>query len=412
MKFLWSVAWRNLWRHKRRSLITAFAMAIGVAMCMSMIAWSDGMYDEMFKIMVEQQLGHVQVHHPDYPTKGLVFDAVPGREALLEEIDGLAGTVAASPHIDGFALLGGAKKSAGGQVIGIDPARHRAVSNIHERVVEGAFLSDTAGNEIIIGHKLAEEIEVGLGDEVVAVTQATDGSVGNDLYTVVGLFKTGDVGMDQSGGYIHIADAEELLALYDQAHGITVLTEDAEQVEAYSATLSGAIAVENEIQVQPWWEASPATAQMMGMRDFTAYFLLGIVFAVAAFGVVNTMMMSVYERTREMGVLRALGLSKGKLVWLVVFESFFLALLAAGIGLTLGGLADWYLVAHGLDFSSSMPDGFSWEGVMLDPVMKGTVHPQGIVLTVAAVFIVSILSSLWPAWRATRLQPVTAIREE
>ena len=412
MKFLWSVAWRNLWRHKRRSLITAFAMAIGVAMCMSMIAWSDGMYDEMFKIMVEQQLGHVQVHHPDYPTRGLVFDALPGRAALLDEIDGLAGTVAASPRIDGFALLGGAKKSAGGQVVGIDPARHRQVSNVHERIQEGEFLSDDAAREIIIGHKLAEEIQVGLGDEVVAVTQATDGSVGNDLYIVVGTFKTGDVGMDQSGGYIHIDDAEELLALYDQAHGITVLTGNAEEVEAYSAALSAAVAVEEKIQVQPWWEASPATAQMMGMRDFTAYFLLGIVFAVAAFGIVNTMMMSVYERTREMGVLRALGLSKGKLVWLVVFESFFLAGLAATIGLVLGGLADWYLVAHGLDFTSSMPDGFSWEGVMLDPVMKGAVHAEGIVLTVAAVFIVSILSSLWPAWRATRLQPVTAIRED
>ena len=411
MKFFWSVAWRNLWRNKRRSLITAVAMAIGVALCMCMIAWTDGMYDEMFKIMVEQQLGHVQVHHPDYPAKGLVFDSLQDRTALLAEIDGLSGTVAASPRIDGFALMGGETKSAGGQIVGIDPIRHRAVSNVHDRLTEGTFLSDTAGHEIIIGFKLAEEIEVGLGDEVVAVTQATDGSVGNDLYTVVGLFKTGDVGMDHSGGYIHIDDAETLLALDDQAHGITVLTDHADDVESYSAALNGAIASDG-VQVQPWWEASPKTAQMMSMRDFTAYFLLGIVFAVAAFGVVNTMMMSVYERTREMGVLRALGLKKGKLVWLVVFESFFLAGLAAFIGLVLGGLLDWYIVVYGIDFSGSMPDGFSWEGVMLDPVMKGTVRPQGVVLTVAAVFIVSILASLWPAWRATRLQPVTAIREE
>jgi len=411
MKFLWSVAWRNLWRHKRRSLITAFAMAIGVALCMTMIAWTDGMYEEMFEIMVEQQLGHVQIHHPDYPTKGLVFDSLQGRDALMQEIDGLPGTVAASPRIDGFALLGGETKSAGGQVVGIDPARHRQVSNVHERMVEGAFLSDAADHEIIVGFKLAAEIEVGIGDEVVAVTQATDGSVGNDLYRVVGLFKTGDVGMDHSGGYIHIDDAETLLALYDQAHGITVLTDHADNVEFYSAALSAAVATD-AVQVQPWWEASPKTAQMMGARDFTAYFLLGIVFAVAAFGVVNTMMMSVYERTREMGVLRALGLRKGKLVWLVVFESFFLAALAAFIGLVIGGLLDWYVVVHGLDFSGSMPDGFSWEGVMLDPVMRGSVRPQGIILTVAAVFIVSILASLWPAWRATRLQPVTAIREE
>ena len=411
MKFLWSVAWRNLWRHRRRSLITAFAMAIGVSLCMSMIAWSDGMFEEMFKIMVEQQLGHVQVHHPDYPGKGLVFDSLQGRGALLEEIDGLEGTVAASPRIDGFALLGGLTKSAGGQLVGVDPARHRQVSNVYEHLVEGEYLSNAAKHEIIIGHKLAEEIEVGLGDEVVAVTQATDGSTGSDLYTVVGLFKTGDVAMDQSGGFLHIDDAEVLLYLPDQAHSITVLTDGEENVESYTAALGAAVGSET-VQVQAWWDASPATAQMMGMRDFTAYILLGIVFAVAAFGVVNTMMMSVYERTREMGVLRALGLRKGKLVWLVVFESFFLAALAASIGLVIGGLLDWYIVVHGIDFSGSMPDGMSWEGVMFDPVMKGTVNAESVVAPVLAVFVVSILASLWPAWRATRLQPVTAIREE
>lgn len=411
MRFYWSVAWRNLWRHKRRSLITAFAMATGVALCMVMICWTDGMFRDMFRVMVEQQLGHVQVHHPDYPTKGLIFDALPDREAMIKKIDGLPGTVAASPRIDGFALMGGKRKSAGAQLVGVEPARHRKVSNVHQHMTAGRYLSDEAGNEIIIGHKLARDIDVELGDEVVAVTQATDGSTGNDLYTVVGQFKTGDVVMDQSGGYIHIADAEALLALDDQAHGITVLTDRADHVEAYAAALTAAVAGDG-VQVQPWWEASPTTAQMMGMRDMVAYYLLGIVFAVAAFGVINTMLMSVFERTRELGVLRALGLRKGKLVWLIVFESFFLAGLAAGIGLLLGGVFDWYLVVHGFDFSASMPDGFSWEGVMLDPVMRGVVRPMPIVATVVAVFLVSVLASLWPAWRATRLQPVAAIREE
>ena len=412
MKFLWSVAWRNLWRHRRRSLITAFAMATGVALCMSMIAWADGMYADMFKVLVEQQLGHVQVHHPDYPAKGLVFDSLSGREALLEKIDGIEGTVAAAARIDGFALVGGETKSAGGQLIGIDPARHRKVSNLEERIQDGGrFLADEAANEIIIGYLLADEIEVGLGDSVVAVTQATDGSTGNDLYTVVGMYKTGDVGMDQAGGYIHIADAEELLYLPDQAHSITVLTENEGKIEPYAVALRAAVGGE-KVEVQTWWEASPTAAQMMGLSDFTAYFMLAIVFAVAAFGVINTMMMSVYERTREMGVLRALGLRKGKLVWLVVFESFFLAGLAASIGLVIGGLLDWYLVVYGIDFSGAMPDGFSYEGVLLDPVMKGLVDVESVLLPVIAVFVVSILASLWPAWRATKLQPVTAIREE
>ena len=411
MKFMWSVAWRNLWRQKRRSLITAFAMATGVALCMATIAVTDGMYSDMFEVMVEQQLGHVQVQHPAYAGRRLPYDALTGRAALMERIDALEGTVAASPNLAGYALIGGPSKSAGGRIVGIDPARDRDVSPLAGRIHEGTYLADAASGQILLGHKLAEDLAVGLGQEVVVVTQATDGSLGNELYTVVGLFKTGDVAMDKAGAYIHLADAEQLLALEDRAHGITLLTDHHDQVQGYSEAVAAAVGGD-EVQVQPWWEASPQTAEMMRMRDATAVFMLSIVFGVAAFGVINTMMMSVFERTREMGVLRALGLRPRRLVGLIVLESFFLAAVAGGLGLLVGGLLDWYLVVHGLDFSAGAPDGFSFEGVMIDPVMKGEVRPWGVLATVGAVFVVSVLASLWPAWRASRLQPVTAIRSE
>jgi ABC-type lipoprotein release transport system permease subunit len=411
MGLLWSIAWRNLWRQRRRSLITAFAMATGVALCMSMICVTDGMFTDMFEVMVEQRLGHVQVHHPDHPAKGLVFDTLPERASLIERVEAVPGTVAVSPRISGYGLLGGESKSVGGMIQGIDPARDSRVSPLRERVKQGRYLAEAAAHEIIIGQGLAEEIDVALGQSVVVVTQATDGSVGNDLYTVVGIYRTGDVMMDSAGAYIHIDDAEALLWLEDQAHGLTLLTDHAEHVEAYAVAVREAVAAEG-IEVQAWFEADPQTAEMMGMRDFTAFFMLGIVFTVAAFGVINTMLMSVYERTRELGVLRALGLRPGKLIVLVMLESFFLAALASSMGLILGGLLDWYLVAHGLDFSSAAPDGFSFEGIMLDPVMMGEVNAFPIVLTVSAVFFVSVLASLWPAWRAARLQPVTAIRAD
>ncbi|MBT3218551.1 MAG: ABC transporter permease [Proteobacteria bacterium] len=411
MRFLWSVAWRNLWRQKRRSLITAVAIAVGVALCMTMIAFSDGMYDEMFEVMVEQKLGHVQVHHPDYPTKHIFYDTLADRANLLETLDEMPGTVAASPNLSSFGLLGGDTISKGGKLVGISPARDSQVSPLQGRIINGEYLSAKPAKEILLGHKIAQDLEVNLGGEVLAVTQCADGSVGNDLFKVVGIYKTGDVLMDDSGGYIHLTDAEDLFGLIDQAHSITLVTSHSDQVEAYAGEVKSAISNDN-VEVQAWWEASPQTAELMSMRDATTFFMLAIVFGVAAFGVINTMMMSVFERTREMGVLRALGLRPGKLVWLVILESFFLAAVAATIGLVLGGLLDWYLVVHGLDFTSSTPDGFSFEGVMLDPVMKGSVRAWPIIATVISVFFVSILASLWPAWRAAHLQPVEAIRTE
>jgi len=366
---------------------------------------------KLFDVMVEQQLGHVQVHHPDYPSKKIMYDTLTDVPALLGTIDAFDGTVAAAPRLNGFALIGGPTDSAGGQLVGVDPARERRVGPLADRVTEGEFLADAPAHEVLLGVGLAEELKVGLGDEVVIVTQASDGSMGNDLYVVRGLVKTGATALDRAGLWMHIADLQELLVLPDQAHGVQVTTTDPEAVADYSTRLRDAVATDDRA-VQAWWEVSPQTASLMDMSDAGKYILLGIVFVVAAFGILNTMMMSVFERTRELGVLKAIGLRPARMVVLIVLESLFLALVAAVIGGVLGALFDWYLVVYGMDFSTSAGEGFSFAGVSLDPVMRGAVKPDGIWMTLAALFVVSFLASLWPAARAARLRPVEAIRSE
>ena len=412
MKLLAQVAWRNLWRHKRRSLITAAAMATAVGLCMATMALTDGMFQTIFNVMVEQQLGHVQVHHPDYPERKTLYDTLHDGEHLVEQVQRVPHTVAVSPRLNGFALVGGAETSAGAALQGIQPARMRSVNTIHERVTEGAWLADDASAQMVLGIGLAQEIEVDIGDEVVVVTQAADGSLGNALYTVTGLTSTGNTQMDNSGAYMHLADLQDLLGLPDQLHGVTVLTDDADDLEAYTADLSATIG-NGDREVQTWWEASPQSQEMLAMRDVSVFFVIGIVFTVAAFGIVNTMLMSVFERTRELGVLKAIGLRPGKMVWLIVFESFFLAGLASSIGLVVGLLLDAYLVFVGIDFSTGTGgEGVSFSGVTLDPIIRGDVRLDSILVVITSTFVVSILASLWPAVRAARLAPVEAIRSE
>ncbi len=404
------LAWRNLWRQKRRSLITAGAMAVAVGMCMAMIAFTDGTYSKLFDVMVEQQLGHLQVHHPEYPSGRKLYDTVPEAGATLDRIEAVPTVVAAAAQLNGFALIGGESESAGGQLVGVEPSRERVVTRADERIVEGRFLADDPAQEIVLGVGLAEEIEVGLGDSVVAVTQAADGSLGNALYEVVGLFKTGNSALDKSGSMMHLADLQDLLVLDDQVHKITVLGQDPDALtELKNAVVT---AVPESAEVQTWREASPQTVQMMSMQSFSSGIVLAIVFAVASFGVLNTMMMSVFERTRELGVLKAIGMRPGRLVQLVVVESVFLAGLAGAIGLVLGGLADLWLVTKGFDMSAGNPDGLSFNGVTLDPILYGEVHIGGILQVVAALLVVSVLASLWPAWRASRLDPVEALRAD
>jgi ABC-type lipoprotein release transport system permease subunit len=448
MLSLLRIAWRNLWRHRRRTLITAGAMAVGVAMCMATMAFSDGMYRNLFDVMVVQRLGHVQVHHPERPASRSLHDTLREADALIATLEDAEGTAAVSGRLEGFVLLGTERKSEGAMLIGIEPVRERAVTPIADRLRAGTFLGPEPAGQIVVGYELAEDLQVGVGDELVAVTQAADGSLGNTLFTVSGVVRTGDVQIDRMGGYVHLAELRELLVLPDQLHNVTIVTSDDRTIGAYAerlrerlarpqesgarrtgqrtpldttavqnrGSLSGpavrALPMEREIEVQPWYEASPQSAQMMAMRDFGSFMILGIVFGAAAFGVLNTMMMSVFERTRELGVLKALGLRPGRMVALIVSESVMLAVVAMGIGLVLGGAIDAYLVVYGLDMSTTAEEGFSFAGVMLDPVIRGEVRASGIVWIAAAVLGVSVAASLWPALRASRLEPVQAMRAD
>jgi ABC-type antimicrobial peptide transport system permease subunit len=148
------------------------------------------------------------------------------------------------------------------------------------------------------------------------------------------------------------------------------------------------------------------------MQTFASGIVLGIVFAVASFGVLNTMMMSVFERTRELGVLMAIGLRPGRLIAMVIAESICLSAVAGGLGLVLGGLLDVYIVTVGIDMSAGSTQGFTFAGVTMDPVMRGRVEPSGILLVMVSLVVVSVLASLWPAWRASRLIPVHALRAD
>jgi len=410
MWFLFTVAWRNLWRQRRRSMITASAMAIAVGLCMSVICLNDGTYGKFFDIMVEQQLGHVQVHNPKYPGKNEMYDTMTEATEMLAAIDDIDDVRAVSARLKGVALVGSKDKSAGAQLVGVLPDREKEVTGVANRIKEGVYLDHSPPGSIIIGIGMKEDLEIALGDEVVAVTQAADGSMGQALFTVTGVYKTGSAQMDKAGAFVHLADLQEFLALPDQIHQVTLLGNDKDDLDALADEVS--VAVGEEKLVQTWKEASPQTAQLLGMQDIAAFITLGIVFMVAGFGVVNTMMMSVFERTREFGVLRALGIRPGRLVAMVVIEGMLLAIVAGSTGLAIGGLLDAYLIAYGLDLSADTPEGFEFAGVVFEPILYGAFRIEPVIATMMAVVIVSMIASLLPAARAARLNPVDAIRED
>lgn len=410
MRFLFRVAWRNLWRHSRRSLLTATAMGVGVAMCMAMLALTDGTYAKMFDVMVTDAIGHVQVHHPDYPSNQRLHDTIPdGERILAEAVDPAEHVQAATGRLYAFGLLGSERTSAGTRFMGVDPERERAVSDISRHVREGSWLGDGSASEAVLGAGLAETLEAKLGDELVIITQAADGSMGNALVTVVGIARTGNTAMDRGGAWMHLGQLQELLALEGQLHELVVLADRNESIPLVRSALASQPSL-SALLVRTWSEANPQAAEMLSSQGFSKGVMLFVVFTVTALGVLNTMLMSVFERTRELGVLRALGLGRDRLMGLVIVESILLAGISGAGGLLLGGVLDGWLVFRGVDFSAG-GEGISFGGVTFDPIIKGKVEPEGILLTLACVFVVSLLASIWPALRAAHLEPVEAMRQ-
>lgn len=403
MKFLVAVAWRNLWRQSRRTFLTASAMGIAVAMCLSSVALVDGMYATFADALVTQSLGHVQLHDPEYPTTKQPWHTIED-ERLIERIEALPSVTGATARLYGQALLGDENDSTGAILVGIHPHRELGLAPLDERLDSGRFLGHDAAQEVVLGVGLAEDLDLSVGDEVVLITQATDGSLGNELLEVVGVARSGRTAMDRGGAWMHLDDLQALLALEGQVHEILVIGEDPAASTALLAEVEG---VETgDLLVRTWQNASPGTDQMMGMQDASMAIFIGIIFGVASLGVLNTMLMAVFERTRELGLMKALGLTPFRIVALVITEAAMLGFLSCVLGGALGGLLDWYLVTEGLNFG----DGLEQMGVTFDPVIKGNVTVAGVVTVLVPLFFICILAAVWPAIRAARLRPVESMR--
>lgn len=429
MKFIILVAWRNIWRNARRSLITATAMAVSVAMCMALVVFNDGFYVGFYDVLVKQKLSHVQVSNPNFAKTRSMYDTLTTADTLIEKIEQTPGASAVTGRLHGTSLISVGEQSSGVSLMGIYPSREAALTSAKDQLIEGSYLTDEPIQQIILGETLKNDIEAKLGEEVVLFSQAADGSMASGVYRVSGVYRSGSM-MQDRGAQVHITDLQEFLVLDNQIHEILALgTEDElEGVERFATNVTDSIKdvpgltivardtdiseIENPLQVETWWQASPQTLELMKFRDVGVFIFLGIVFFIAGFVVLNTMLMSVFERTRELGVLKALGLRPGKMIQLIIVESIFLSGLAAVIGLVIGGILSWLLITQGMDLSGGTGEPLQFMGANFGPRIYGSLDPYLTSLPTAALFFISVLASLWPAYRASKLEPVEAIRHD
>lgn len=398
------IAWRNIFRQKRRTILTILTMFGGFTLSAISIGWSDGTYNRIIDMFTRNRLGHVQVHAKDYLDKPSLYKKIDHYKKVGDAIQQVKGVEAWAPRLYSAGLASVGEKSAGVQIIGIDPQRETVATRFDRKIVEGRIFSKEPSHEAILGKGAARNLNAKLGDEIVIVSQGADGSIANDLYTIVGLIESSDATIDQTTFYLHLADAQELLVLYDAVHEIAVVATELKQVNSLTRQIRQALN-DPQLEVAPWQEFARSFYVAMQADKEGAWIMLFIVILIVAIGVLNTVLMTVLERTREYGVLRAVGTRPLQVVRLVLTETALMSCLGVLIGLCLSLPLNYLLSQHGIP----MPLSFTYGGMEFTHYYS-EVNAHSLYLPAITVMLSAMIVSLFPAIKAARIAPARALR--
>lgn len=404
MKLL-HLANRNLWRNKRRSLITLGAITLGLASLIFIWGFIDGMNEQTIDNSTSYLTGHIKIHKSGFHNDKALHLATAHDLTLQKRIKDLSQVIAITPRLEGKAMLSGKEEARGVIVIGIDPTQEPEVTTIEKAVEMGRYLQAGDVNVILLGDRLADKAGLKVGEEAVLVTQARDGSLAADKYRVVGLYDSGIDMIDESHVFIPLQSAQELYSLWGQITAWSIRLDDRQHADSMANQLANDLG--SDFEVLGWKQLLPEMVQMIRFHEVMSYIVVFIVVVVVAVGVANTILMAVMERTREFGVMLALGTSQTQIIQLVLLESFILGVVGLLFGNLFGLSITAYLGSSGIDLSQYT---LAMETM---PGLSGSVNPMiqfdHVLLVSVMTFLISILPALYPAWQVSRMQPVEAI---
>ena len=397
------LAWRNLWRNHRRTSIMLAAITVGVWAMIFMTALMRGMVDDMLLHGIRSMPGEVQIHHPQYRDDPSINNSIPApgdelRKALQEP-----GIVAWSSRVRVPAVISSERDSRGMVLLGVDPIPEITVSFDADSIVEGRFLESADDRGLVIGRKMAEHLETNLGKRVVVMSQDPDNNIADRGFRIVGIYKAKLASLEETYVYAGRSTLQKMLNMGDTVSEIAITGDDYRNVDLWYPKIRQAAG--DSVETVPWYESNRYLGSMMTMMDGFVLVWIIIIFLALSFGLVNTLVMAVFERIREIGLMQALGMRPAMILYQILMESLLLLL----IGLALGNIFAYATIIplqDGIDISV-VAEGMEMMGTssMLYPALK----VQDMVLANVIVIILGLLTSILPAWRAANLDPIRAL---
>jgi ABC-type lipoprotein release transport system permease subunit len=403
LRIVLRLAWRNLWRNYRRTLIMLAAIAVGSWAMIFMTALMRGMVDDMVKDGVSALPGHVQIHHPDFRDDPTITNVIePPAGALLETL-GRPEVVAWATRVRVPAVISSERDTRGVTLVGIEPERERDLSFVADDVTEGRFLESRDDRGLVVGRKLVEKLETNLGKRVVIMSQDQENEIADRGFRIVGVFDSKLAQFEESYVFGGEGAIQELLGIDGMISEIAILGHDYRDVTGLHRIVAEAAG--SDVEVLPWNELDSYLGSMLAVMDGFVFVWIVVVFLALSFGLVNTLVMAVFERVREIGLMLALGMTPRNILSQIVAESFLLLV----IGLAIGNVAAWAAIEplkDGIDISI-VGEGMEYFGAasMLYPAL----YLKDVILANVIVIVLGFFASLSPAWRASRYDPVRAI---
>ncbi len=403
-----SIAWRNIWRNKLRSLVVILAVCLGLFGTLFMMAISNGMVEQKIDASIHNEISHIQVHHPDYIQDPSLSFYIDSASKVRNEIADIPGVIAVSGRINVMAMASTAANAAGVTVNGVDPEQEKSVTRIHEYIIEGDYFITKGKNApVVISKKLCEKLKAKLNSKIVITIQHTSGDIAYGLFRVTGIYKTSNNLFDEPNIFVKMEDLTSLTGF--DAGKVTefgILLEQSDMTDHVTAVLKGKFPL---LDVMSWKEIEPLLVAMSAMMDQFGYFLLIIILIAMAFGIINTMTMAVLERTREIGMLMAVGMNRRKVFLMIMSETIFLSLVGTLFGIIISAVTIYLTGLSGINFSA-WTEGY--ESLGYSAMVFPSLYFDFYIGMTILVIITAVVSSIYPARKALRFNPAAAIREE
>lgn len=401
---IFKIAWRNIFRQRRRTILTVLTMFGGFTLASVSLSLADGTYNRIINAFTRNRLGHIQIHAKGYTDRPSLYDAIHDYQNIGRRLTRISGVEAWAPRVLAAGLASVGEKAAGTSIVGVDPERETEATGFDRKIVAGRVLAARPNHEAVLGRGLAKRLNARVGDSLVIVSQAADGSIANDAYSIVGLLESGDETSDLTGCYLHIADAQDLFVLGEEAHEIVVIATSLSVVSSLTERIRRALDDPN-LSVEPWQEFARSFYVAMQADKRGNWVLQLIIILIVAVGVLNTILMVVLERTREYGVLRAMGTRPAQVFRLVVLEAALMAVLSVAVGTLVALGINTYLSRHGIP----MPAPFTYGGMEFTHYYC-EVNLFSFVVPALTVLVAAGFVSAFPALRAARIEPAKALR--